>query len=157
MKKMYHLCLSAGDEVLFRDLEDYHRGFNCFAVALHKTGSTGLAESFMSTHCHKLVQTEDPAEFMHCFRLPYSMYFNRKYHRSGKLGENVHFTMDSKAPRQNKTCHENHASPSGSQTSPEQAVRIRAHRQERHKPRTRRMSSDGDRWRNKRYRRYPRA
>jgi len=94
MKKMYHLCLSAGDEVLFRDLEDYHRGFNCFAVALHKTGSTGLAESFMSTHCHKLVQTEDPAEFMHCFRLPYSMYFNRKYHRSGKLGENVHFTME---------------------------------------------------------------
>ena len=27
MKKTYHLCLSAGDEVMFRDLEDYHRGF----------------------------------------------------------------------------------------------------------------------------------
>ena len=94
MKKTYHLCLSAGDEVMFRDLEDYHRGFNCFAIALHKTGSTGLAESFMSTHCHKLVQTEDPAEFMHCFRLTYSMYFNRKYQRSGKLGENAHFTME---------------------------------------------------------------
>lgn len=94
MKKTYHLCLSAGDEVMFRDLEDYHRGFNCFAIALYKTGSTGLAESFMSTHCHKLVQTEDTAEFMHCFRLTYSMYFNRKYQRSGKLGENAHFTME---------------------------------------------------------------
>ena len=38
MKKTYHLCLSAGDEVMFRDQEDYNRGFNCFALALHKTG-----------------------------------------------------------------------------------------------------------------------
>ena len=94
MKKTYHLCLSAGDEVMFRDLEDYHRGFNCFAVALHKTGSTGLVESFMSTHTHQLVQTSDPDEFMYSFRQPYSMYFNHKYHRRGKLGENVHFTLE---------------------------------------------------------------
>ena len=40
MKKTFHLCLSAGDEAMFRDLEDYHRGFNCFALALYKTGST---------------------------------------------------------------------------------------------------------------------
>ena len=79
---------------MFRDLEDYHKGFNYFALALHKTGSTGLVESFMSTHTHQLVQTADPEEFMHCFRQPYSMYFNHKYHRSGKLGENVHFTME---------------------------------------------------------------
>ena len=31
---------------------------------------------------------------MHCFRLSYSMYFNRKYHRSGKLGERSHYTME---------------------------------------------------------------
>ena len=94
MKKTYHLCLSAGDEVMFRDLEDYHRGFNCFALALHKTGSTGLVETFMSTHTHQLVQTADPAEFMYCFRLPYTMYFNRKYGRRGGLGEKRHFTME---------------------------------------------------------------
>ena len=94
MKKTYHLCLSAGNEAMFRDLEDYHKGFNYFALALHKTGSTGLVESFMSTHTHQLVQTADPEEFMHCFRQPYSMYFNHKYHRGGKLGENVHFTME---------------------------------------------------------------
>lgn len=94
MKKTYHLCLSGGDEIMFRDIEDYNRGFNCFALALHKTGSTGLVETFMSTHTHQLVQTADPAEFMCCFRLPYTMYFNRKYGRRGGLGEKKHFTME---------------------------------------------------------------
>ena len=94
MRKTYHLCLSAGDEVMFRDLEDYNRGFNCFAVALYKTNSTGLVESFMSTHMHLLVQTDSPKDFMMCFRLIYTMYFNKKYGRSGKLGEKLHFTME---------------------------------------------------------------
>lgn len=94
MKKTYHLCLSAGDEIMFRDLEDYHRGFNCFALALHKTGSTGLVESFMSTHTHQLVQTSDPDGFIYCFRQPYSMYFNHKYHRKGRLGEEKHFSLE---------------------------------------------------------------
>ena len=40
---------------MFRDLEDYNRGFNCFALALYKTGSTGLVESFMATHTHQVV------------------------------------------------------------------------------------------------------
>ena len=94
MKKTYHLCLSAGDEVMFRDLEDYNRGFNCFALALHKTGSTGLVEAIMSTHSHKLIQTAVPKEFMYCFRHPYSMYFNHKYHRGGRLAEQFHFTLE---------------------------------------------------------------
>ena len=94
MKKTYHLCLSAGDEVMFRDLEDYHRGFNCFALALHKTESTGLVEAEMSTHFHQLIQTTDPRGFMYCFRQSYSMYFNHKYHRDGRLGEEKHFTME---------------------------------------------------------------
>ena len=94
MKKTYHLCLSAGDEIMFRDLEDYHRGFNCFAIALYKTTSTGLVESLMSTHVHLLVQTDSSKDFMMCFRLLYTMYFNKKYGRSGKLGEKLHFTME---------------------------------------------------------------
>ena len=94
MKKTYHLCLSAGDEVMFRDLEDYNRGFNCLALAFYKTDSTGLVESFMSNHFHQLSQTADPVELMYNFRLSYSMYFNRKYYRQGKLGEEKHFTME---------------------------------------------------------------
>ena len=94
MKKTYHLCLSGGDEAIFRDLEDYHMGFNYFALALYRTNSTGLAESFMSTHTHQAVQTSAPEEFMYNFRRPYSLYFNHKYQRCGRLGENVHFTME---------------------------------------------------------------
>ena len=94
MKKTYHLCLSAGDEVMFRDLEDYHRGFNCFAVALYKTDSVGLVESFMATHTHQMVQTHAPKDFMFSFRNPYAKYFNNKYGRTGKLGEEIHFTLE---------------------------------------------------------------
>ena len=94
MKKTYHLCLSAGDEIMFRDLEDYNRGFNCFALALYKSNSTGLVESFMSNHFHLMIQTEDPKEFMYNMRHPYSKYFNRKYCRNGRLGEKHHFQLE---------------------------------------------------------------
>lgn len=94
MKKTYHLCISAGEEALFRDLEDYYRGFNYFALALYRTDSTGLVESFMSTHAHKLVQTHGPRDLMFNFRNPYAKYFNKKYGRSGRLGEDIHFTLE---------------------------------------------------------------
>lgn len=94
MKKTYHVCLSAGEEIMFRDLEDYNRGFNCFALALYKSNSTGLVESFMSNHFHLMIQTEDPKEFMYNMRQPYSKYFNRKYCRNGRLGEKHHFQLE---------------------------------------------------------------
>ena len=94
MKKTYHLCLSAGNEIMFRDEEDYHRGFNYFAVALDKTDSCGLAEAFMGTHTHQMIQTRHPDEFMYSFRLSYCKYFNHKYMRHGKLGENTHFSLE---------------------------------------------------------------
>lgn len=94
MKKTYHLCISSDDEVMFRDEEDYNRGFNCFALALYKTGSTGLVESFMSTHAHLLVQTGDPGGFVRAVRMPYAKYFNYKYSRSGRLGEEGYFCLE---------------------------------------------------------------
>lgn len=94
MKKTYHVCLSAGEEIMFRDLEDYNRGFNCFALALYRSNSTGLVESFMSNHFHLMIQTEDPKEFMYNMRQPYSKYFNRKYCRNGRLGEKHHFQLE---------------------------------------------------------------
>lgn len=94
MKKTYHLCISSDNEVMFRDIEDYNRGFNCFALALYMTDSTGLVESFMSTHSHQIVQTRKPDDFMYNFRRSYSQYFNHKYQRTGKLGEKQHFTME---------------------------------------------------------------
>ena len=94
MKRSYHICLSSDDEVMFRDEEDYNRGFNIFALALYKTSSTGLVESFMSNHVHMLVQTDNPDQFMATFRMPYTKYFNHKYGRSGRIGEKHHFTLE---------------------------------------------------------------
>ena len=94
MKKTYHLCLSAGNETLFRDEEDYNRGFNSLALALYKTNSTGLVESFQSTHVHLVVQSENPADMMYAMRQSYSKYFNRRYQRSGRLGEKHHFQLE---------------------------------------------------------------
>ena len=94
MKKTYHLCLSAGNETLFRDEEDYNRGFNSLALALYKTNSTGLVESFQSTHFHLVVQSENPSDIMYAMRQSYSKYFNRRYQRSGRLGEKHHFQLE---------------------------------------------------------------
>lgn len=94
MKKTYHLCLSAGNKTLFRDEEDYNRGFNSLALALYKTNSTGLVESFQSTHFHLVVQSENPADMMYAMRQSYSKYFNRRYQRSGRLGEKHHFQLE---------------------------------------------------------------
>ncbi len=94
MKKSYHICISSDDEVMFRDDEDYNRGFNTFALALHKTGSTGLVESNMSTHSHMLVQTSDPDRFVQAYRMPYAKYFNHKYGRRGRLGEKHCFILE---------------------------------------------------------------
>lgn len=94
MKRTYHLCLSGGEEAIFRDLEDYNRGFNCFALALHDTDTTGLAEAIMATHIHKIVQAERPKDHMYFFRRSYCAYFNQKYQRAGRLGEKLHFTME---------------------------------------------------------------
>ena len=94
MKKTFHLCLSADHEVMFRDTEDYNRGFNYFALALYKTDSTGLVESFMSNHVHFLVQSANPDKFMGLFRMPYAKYFNNKYSRTGSLGEPHHFCTE---------------------------------------------------------------
>ena len=94
MKKTYHLCWSGGEDILFRDEEDYIRGFNCFALALYKTGSTGLVEAFMSNHVHLIVQSEQPKDLMYLFRLSYAKFFNYKHQRSGAIGEKIHFQID---------------------------------------------------------------
>lgn len=94
MKKTYHICLSGGDEVMYRDEEDYIRGINCLCLAAHKTDSTLLAYSFMSNHAHIGVRTEYPDQFIKSFRYPYNRYFNSKYKRNGILGERDYFILE---------------------------------------------------------------
>lgn len=94
MRKTYHICLSAGDGLLFRTNEDYVRGFNCLALAANETDTVILADSLMSNHLHICVRTEVPARFMSKFRIAYSRYFNSRYCRRGRLGERLPFIVE---------------------------------------------------------------
>ena len=79
---------------MFRSDEDYIRGFNCYAVAVARTGSVALVDSFMSNHFHGCALTDDIRDLCYHYRTAYSRYFNRKYSRRGPLGETVPFVID---------------------------------------------------------------
>lgn len=91
---IYHVCLSSHKEVMFRNAEDLRMGFNCLAVAALNSESRLLADGFMTTHFHALVQTPSLDYFMYRARNAYSRYFNTKYSRSGRLAEKKHFNLE---------------------------------------------------------------
>jgi hypothetical protein len=91
MKKIYHVCLSAGpDGVLCRDDEDYIRFINCIAAAGHYSEAFILAYVVMSNHTHLCIRTDDLRRFNKRWRYMYTRYFNQKYHRRGRLGGDPH-------------------------------------------------------------------
>lgn len=96
MKRTYHICLSAGDEIFCRDEEDYIRCFNSLALALAETDSSLLADAIMSNHLHECVRTECPERLIALQRYKYARYFNAKYSRRGRLGERIPFVMELK-------------------------------------------------------------
>lgn len=83
----YHICVASKYEVMFRSESDYHRAFNCLALAVFETRSVLLADAIMSNHIHFCVQTSAPQELIHKFRISYQRYFNHKYKRVGLLGD----------------------------------------------------------------------
>ena len=94
MRSTYHVCLASHDEVLHRSVEDYIYDVNCFAVAVHRTESRALADAFMSTHDHSCVQTDDVTQVTRIRRNAYTRYFNAKYGRKGRLGEQHCFVAE---------------------------------------------------------------
>lgn len=94
MRKTVHLCLSSHDEVMYRSEADLIMGFNCYAVAVLSTESRALADGFLSTHNHTLIQSDHPRETMFRSRNAYSRYFNTRYRRKGRLGEKHYFQLD---------------------------------------------------------------
>ena len=87
MKKVYHVCLSAGSSgLLCRVDEDYIRLVNCIVLAAYSNSSFLLAYSVMSNHVHICVRTSDLTGFIKKWRYAYTRYFNMKYRRSGRLG-----------------------------------------------------------------------
>lgn len=94
MRKTYHLCLSSHNEVMFRSEADLCRGFNALALAILETDSRLLAEGFLTTHFHQLVQTDCPEEVIRRTRYAHARFFNTKYKRRGSLGERRPFSFE---------------------------------------------------------------
>ena len=72
MLKTYHLCYTSHKEVMYRNLEDMNRSFNCLCSALKKTGSRCLAENDIPNHHHGCYETECPGEFIQIKRQAYT-------------------------------------------------------------------------------------
>ncbi len=94
MKRLFHICISSPNEVMFRDEEDYNAGVNLLALSLFKTGTSILADALMSNHIHLAVQTEAVSAFVKSFRVSYNRFFNEKYKRTGALGNPNFFCFE---------------------------------------------------------------
>ena len=79
---------------MFRCDRDYIIGFNYLAESAFHTETKLLADGFMSTHWHSIVQTEDPLAFVKRDRYAYTRYFNAFYGRKGRLGEKRAFITE---------------------------------------------------------------
>lgn len=94
MLKTYHLCFTSHKEVMYRDVEDMNRAFNCLCSALYRTGSRCLAENDLPNHHHGCYETECPGELVQIRRQSYTHYFNEKYDRKGPLGDKGYFALE---------------------------------------------------------------
>lgn len=93
MKRMFHLCISSPDEIMFRCQEDYLRAFNYFALASYSTDTLLLCDSIMSNHIHSCVISSRLHEMASEFKYSYTRYFNSRYMRKGSLGEKIPFIL----------------------------------------------------------------
>ena len=96
MKRTYHLCWSAEEEVLCRTREDYIRCIICLCIAAYESGSKLIAYCIMSNHVHLCIRSTEIDLFIKKFRYSYTRYYNSKYQRSGRLGERSFFRLELK-------------------------------------------------------------
>ena len=98
MNKLYHLCLTAHDEVLIRNEEDARQIINLSALASYRTGTVIMTDAEMSTHLHQNICTTKPDEY--CFSLLDSVtkVFNKRHHRAGRLFDKNAFILQLEGP-----------------------------------------------------------
>ena len=93
MRSTYHICFTSHDEVMFRDDADHGMFLNLMALRSFSHETAILADAEMSTHVHLGVFTDRPQAYAGDLRMSYTKYFNRKYGRSGRLGQKYTFQL----------------------------------------------------------------
>lgn len=94
MKTLYHLCFTSKNEVCCRDNKDYKTMISRIGQAAVRNNADVWAFAVMSNHVHMVVQCDCPMKFIKTLRSSYTQSFNRKYFRSGKLGEEGFFQAE---------------------------------------------------------------
>lgn len=87
MKKCFHSSYSSHGEVLFRSPEDHRAFVNLLALQVYRHDVELLADAEMSNHVHLTFFAEDPVRTCAALRHSYTIYFNRRHHREGRLGD----------------------------------------------------------------------
>lgn len=96
---LYHICLTAHDEVLLRNEDDARLFTNLNALAAYRTNSTLLTDAIMSTHIHDNVYSSRLHDFLHSLKLTSTKAFNSKYGRHGRLFDEKTFAIEIKGPQ----------------------------------------------------------
>ena len=87
MRRIYHSIITSHEEVMFRNPEDIGVFINLLALHSFRDNVDILADAEMSTHAHVGIFAENPVVFMWKLRISYDRLFNKKYGRTGRLGE----------------------------------------------------------------------
>ncbi len=76
--KIYHIC-NVSPKVIFRDEEDYLIAICRLAACAYATSTEIWAYSFMSTHFHLVVRSNNIVRFIKMFKINISSWHNNKY------------------------------------------------------------------------------
>ncbi len=84
---MHLIVRGIGKQILFEDTEDYNRFLSTLERFCMETGVRVCAYCLMENHVHLLIydKKKNVSLMMKKLEVSYSMYFNRKYERSGHL------------------------------------------------------------------------
>lgn len=93
MKNIFHVCFTSHKEVPFRSDRDMDMFFNYMSIAAFKSETDIIVDATMSTHQHCAIFCEDPFKWVRNVKAAYSQFFNRKYSRSGQLGDKGFFFL----------------------------------------------------------------
>ena len=91
MKRLYHFCITAHKEVLFRDAEDVRSITNILALEAFACQVEMWADAIMSTHIHGIALAEEIKITQFCRQMKMRI---TKYHRNRHHGQGPLFDKD---------------------------------------------------------------
>lgn len=90
--RVFHICVSCNEGLLFRGRQDYIRFINNMALLADKYGVRILAFAVMSNHYHIGLMADSFERFSHSLRVSYANYYRSRY--GSRLPAGHTFTLE---------------------------------------------------------------